>query len=79
MGMRRRDNLGAVAIDRDNLSAAEDPGPGETDNDGAPQAWEVTQFHLRADLVVLSACQTGGVTRPGEGFFHLALARDARC
>jgi CHAT domain-containing protein/tetratricopeptide (TPR) repeat protein len=52
------------------------PAPGQTDNDGALQAWEVmTQFKLRADLVVLSACETGlGSRVPGEGLVGLTRA-----
>jgi CHAT domain-containing protein/Tfp pilus assembly protein PilF len=49
---------------------------GSTDNDGALQAWEVfTQLQLRADLVVLSACETGvGAKVPGEGLVGLTRA-----
>jgi CHAT domain-containing protein len=48
----------------------------DTDNDGALQAWEVfTKLQLRADLVVLSACQTGvGARVPGEGLVGLTRA-----
>ncbi len=55
------------------------PGPGQTDNDGALQAWEVlTQLRLRADLVVLSACETGlGSKVPGEGLVGLTRAFQA--
>ena len=51
----------------------------DTDNDGALQAWEVfTQFRLRADLVVLSACQTGvGAKVSGEGLVGLTRAFQA--
>jgi CHAT domain-containing protein/tetratricopeptide (TPR) repeat protein len=55
-----------------------EPGPGETDNDGALQAWEIFSLHLRADLVVLSACQTGvGSKVPGEGLVGLTRAFQA--
>jgi CHAT domain-containing protein len=49
---------------------------GETDNDGALQAWEVmTQFQLKAQLVVLSACETGvGTKVAGEGLVGLTRA-----
>ena len=52
---------------------------GDTSNDGALQAWEVfTQLHLRADLVVLSACETGaGAQVPGEGLIGLTRAFQA--
>jgi CHAT domain-containing protein/Tfp pilus assembly protein PilF len=54
---------------------AQEPGPGETDNDGALQAWEVFGLQMRADLVVLSACQTGlGAKVPGEGLVGLTRA-----
>jgi CHAT domain-containing protein len=54
----------------------QEPGPADTDNDGALQAWEVfTQLQLHADLVVLSACQTGvGARVPGEGLVGLTRA-----
>jgi CHAT domain-containing protein len=49
--------------------------PGETDNDGALQAWEVFNLTLRAELIVLSACETGvGAKAPGEGLVGLTRA-----
>ncbi len=52
------------------------PEPGQTNDDGALQAWEVlTQIKLRARLVVLSACETGlGAKVPGEGLIGLTRA-----
>jgi CHAT domain-containing protein len=54
----------------------QDLNPGETDNDGALQAWEVfTQLQLRADLVVLSACDSGvGSKGSAEGLVGLTRA-----
>ncbi len=56
-----------------------EPVNGETDNDGALQAWEVfTQLQLRANLVVLSACETGvGAKIAGEGLIGLTRAFQA--
>jgi CHAT domain-containing protein len=56
-----------------------EPASGETDNDGALQAWEVfTQLQLRADLVVLSACESGVGSRvAGEGLVGLTRAFQA--
>jgi CHAT domain-containing protein len=46
-----------------------------SDDDGALQAWEVFSMHLGADLVVLSACETGvGSKVPGEGLVGLTRA-----
>jgi CHAT domain-containing protein len=52
------------------------PESGETNDDGALQAWEVfSQLELRAELVVLSACETGlGSKVPGEGLVGLSRA-----
>ncbi len=52
------------------------PLAGETDNDGALQAWEVfTQLQLNADLVVLSACESGvGSRTSAEGLVGLTRA-----
>jgi CHAT domain-containing protein len=55
---------------------AKEPSIGDTNNDGALQAWEIfSQLNLRAELVVLSACETarGGVVR-GEGIVGLTRA-----
>jgi len=53
-----------------------EPDTDQTDNDGALQAWEVfTQLRLQADLVVLSACETGlGAKIAGEGLVGLSRA-----
>ena len=55
------------------------PGPSE---DGLLQAWEILNFRLRAELVTLSACDTGtGVTHGQEGVSSLVrpfLAAGAR-
>jgi CHAT domain-containing protein len=53
-----------------------EPEPGETDNDGALQAWEIySQLKLKAELVVLSACETGrGQEVKGEGLVGLTRA-----
>jgi len=53
-----------------------EPGPGETDNDGALQAWEIySQLKLKAELVVLSGCETGrGQEVKGEGLIGLTRA-----
>jgi len=59
------------------LTAPEkEPEPGETDNDGALQAWEIySQLRLRAELVVLSGCETGrGQEVKGEGLIGLTRA-----
>ena len=55
---------------------SQDPNPGETDKDGALQAWEVfSQMRLRAELVVLSACDTAlGTNIRGEGNVGLVRA-----
>jgi CHAT domain-containing protein len=43
------------------------PGAG-TDEDGLLEAWEIMEMRLDADVVVLSACDTGrGRIAPGEG------------
>src|SRR5271157_5391961 len=53
-----------------------EPAIGETDNDGALQAWEIfSQLKLRAELVVLSACDTArGEAVKGEGVVGLTRA-----
>jgi CHAT domain-containing protein len=52
------------------------PPVGETGNDGALQAWEIfSQLKLKADLVVLSACETGrGQNVRGEGIVGMTRA-----
>jgi CHAT domain-containing protein len=49
---------------------------GDTDNDGVLQAWEIySQLKLKAELVVLSACDTGrGESVAGEGLIGLTRA-----
>lgn len=45
----------------------------DTIEDDFLQAWEISQLDLRAELVVLSACETGyGKFRQGEGLMSLA-------
>src|SRR5204863_5551514 len=59
------------------LTAPEqEPEIGETANDGALQAWEIySQLKLRAELVVLSACETGrGQNMRAEGIVGLTRA-----
>jgi CHAT domain-containing protein/Tfp pilus assembly protein PilF len=57
-------------------SPSQDPLPGETMNDGVLEAWEVIgQLQLKAQLVVLSACETArGEVVAGEGLIGLARA-----
>ena len=46
-----------------------------TDDDGYLQAWEIFRLKLKADVVVLSACETGeGAKVPGEGLVGLTRA-----
>jgi CHAT domain-containing protein len=53
-----------------------EPAPGQTANDGLLQAWEIySQLQLKAELVVLSACDTGrGQTIQSEGVVGLTRA-----
>jgi tetratricopeptide (TPR) repeat protein len=53
-----------------------EPAIGETNDDGALQAWEIfSQLKLRAELVVLSACDTArGEIVKGEGVVGLTRA-----
>ena len=55
---------------------AKEPALGETNDDGALQAWEIfSQLKLRAELVVLSACDTArGEVVKGEGVVGLTRA-----
>ncbi|HLV81632.1 MAG TPA: CHAT domain-containing protein, partial [Chthonomonadaceae bacterium] len=56
------------------LSQPEALGNSEQDN-GLLQAWEIFKLRLHADLVVLSACQTGlGTEIKGEGLIGLTRA-----
>src|SRR5207248_4858503 len=53
-----------------------EPEAGQTNDDGALQAWEIySQLHLKAELVVLSACETGrGENVAGEGIVGMTRA-----
>ena len=53
-----------------------EPEIGATMNDGVLQAWEIySQLKLKAELVVLSACDTGrGANIAGEGIVGLTRA-----
>lgn len=54
------------------LALTEDGNPNE---DNLLEAWEIAQLDLSAQLVCLSACETGyGVFRQGEGVFSLGYA-----
>ncbi len=51
---------------------------GDKNEDGLLEAWELTQMDLRAELVVLSACETAlGRFGAGEGVIGLTWARAA--
>jgi CHAT domain-containing protein len=48
---------------------------GGADEDGLLEAWELTQLDLKADLAVLSACETArGRVGAGEGMIGLSWA-----
>jgi CHAT domain-containing protein len=50
-------------------------GQAETGDDGLLEAWEIIQMDLKADLAVLSACETGrGRFSRGEGLIGLTWA-----
>ena len=61
------------------LAPAAPPAPEKTAADGALQVWEVVaELHLRAELVVLSACETAlGGPRAREGLVGLTWAFQA--
>jgi CHAT domain-containing protein len=49
--------------------------PGDSNEDGLLEAWEIMNLELKADLVVLSACETGrGKLGAGEGMIGLSWA-----
>jgi CHAT domain-containing protein len=49
--------------------------PGDGNEDGLLEAWELMEMDMRADLVVLSACETGrGRVGAGEGMIGLSWA-----
>ncbi len=49
--------------------------PGDKNEDGLLEAWELTQLDLKADLAVLSACETArGRFGAGEGMIGLSWA-----
>src|SRR5207249_36082 len=51
------------------------PPVGQYDNDGTLQSWEIWSLKLKADLVILSACETGrGAKVTGEGLIGLTRA-----
>ncbi len=46
-----------------------------TEEDGLLEAWELMDMNIKADLAVLSACETGrGETSSGEGIVGLSWA-----
>ncbi|HEY6806757.1 MAG TPA: tetratricopeptide repeat protein [Pyrinomonadaceae bacterium] len=49
--------------------------PGDSNEDGLLEAWEIMKLDLKADLVVLSACETArGRVGAGEGMIGLSWA-----
>ena len=49
--------------------------PGDKNEDGLLEAWELMQLDLKADLAVLSACETArGRYGVGEGMIGLTWA-----
>src|SRR5262249_60215161 len=49
---------------------------GDKNEDGLLEAWELMRLDLKADLAVLSACETArGRTSAGEGMIGLTWAR----
>jgi CHAT domain-containing protein len=49
------------------------PGAAGSSEDGLLEAWEMANLHLDADVVILSACETGrGRIAPGEGLVGMA-------